>query len=809
MPLPLSETVSYTTECRTLNVKTTNADAYIELCEQLNCYELLPNDRKVKPYFDIEIKPKYCKTGEEYIDCYIDVVNIACQKINKHLPNSNFTVLNASSGSYICCETGEEKWIISNHIVVSNYKISKKQCLSIVKKMNQEKHCIDDYYQVNANFKLFDESVYDDNRKIRSALANKTFFNKETKKLIIENRPFKVEQGTIQQSIISAFFDENTIEIMDESETTSRSPSPTSVTQLSKETNKHSDLLQRIGNKGHKRNDWVTICGWFKVHSNKLAFLSFVDACWKDDAERMWDTMKEKDIPIYWIETFAKRTNPTVYREWLDINNIYFIEADQLDDPFKVAEIISKTLKTTLVLCNEQWYMLTEKQLWKQQKEPSFYIISELRKYIDESNKKIVYKISQSDGDAKDKLVEKSKIYLKSYKTISSSGFLNVLTKFLKTPLADNSFESKLDNNAGFLAFQNGILCLETKEFRAGIQSDDFITDTIPQDYQKGDAIKKQFIKDKLLEILNNNQEHLDYFLSLIGFSFIGNPHLEKSLYFCVDKTDKSSGDNGKTFFFDILSTLLPNYVYKTDKSFLEDGNKTIHKQLVKMKGKRLVWLDEFNEKKANAELMKVIGDGTQLENQVMFGTSELIDIMFKLWTLTNHIPNINAKDTAVYNRYKQVSYASHFDRTGKRTEANPSKLQFIADTSLGDKFKTEYRNEVIELVIDYANKYYKSKIPAIPEQFKKDTDATKMKNDEFATFFEEYCEADENEKVALKALVNRSGLSEKLVKEGMCRLDYKYDKDLMKLGKDDNGKYYKGGFIGCKLKPEEEQEEE
>jgi hypothetical protein len=36
-------------------------------------------------------------------------------------------------------------------------------------------------------------------------------------------------------------------------------------------------------------------------------------------------------------------------------------------------------------------------------KEPSFYIISELRKYLDESNKKVVYKISKAYGEEKKK----------------------------------------------------------------------------------------------------------------------------------------------------------------------------------------------------------------------------------------------------------------------------------------------------------------------------------------------------------------------------------------------------------------------
>lgn len=580
--------------------------------------------------------------------------------------------------------------------------------------------------------------------------------------------------------------------------------SPTSSYSVSGNSNKHIDLLVMLGSKNYSRSDWVSICGWCHTYTDKQFFLDFVNITWRDEAEKMWDSMKSKDLPIYWMETFAKRTNNDIYKTWLEKWNVYFIPADQIDDPYSVATIISNTLKSRLVLCNEKWFMLTSNNLWQQQKEPSFYIISELRKYIDESNKKIVYQISQTDGEQKDKLVEISKTYLKSYKLISSSGYLNVLTKYLKTPLADNSFENKLDNNSGFMAFKNGIVNLETKVFRAGIQADDFITHTIDYDYCVANADKKQFVKNVLLKILNNNTEHLEYFLSLIGFTFIGNPHLQKSIYFCVDKTDKSAGDNGKTFFFDILEYLMPIYTKKTDKSFFEDGNKKLHKQLAMMKGKRLVYADEFNEKKVNAEFMKIIGDGLKIENEIMFGTSEMINIMFKAWILTNHIPNIDAKEQAVYNRYNQISYGSHFDRTGKRIYENVDRLEFIADPTLGDRIKNEYYNEVFELIIEYANKYYVSKLPPIPKQFLTDAEATKMKNDTFGSWFEENCEIDSNERVALKVLMNSSGMTDKAIKEGMLRLGFKYDKDLMKLGKDTNNKHYKGGFIGCRLKPEQ-----
>ena len=41
-----------------------------------------------------------------------------------------------------------------------------------------------------------------------------------------------------------------------------------------------------------------------------------------------------------------------------------------------------------------------------------------------------------------------------------------------------------------------------------------------------------------------------------------------------------------------------------------------------------------------------------------------------------------------------------------------------------------------------------------------------------------------------------------------MERLNYKYDKDLCKLGKKLNGKYYKGGYEGCKIKNQSHDDE-
>lgn len=200
---------------------------------------------------------------------------------------------------------------------------------------------------------------------------------------------------------------------------------------------------------------------------------------------------------------------------------------------------------------------------------------------------------------------------------------------------------------------------------------------------------------------------------------------------------------------------------------------------------------------------MKEIADGKQLENEVMFGTSETINILFKLFSLSNHIPNIDPNETAVYNRYKQISFASHFDRSGERKVENFDELKFIADTTLAQKIKTEYRDEVFNLIIVYANNYYRAgmKMPPIPEKFQKDTLETQKQNDQFGLWFDDNCEfCFDGNGVALRKLVEESGLSEKTVKEGMKRKGLKYNKDLSSIGKDSFNKFYKGGYEGVSI---------
>lgn len=594
-----------------------------------------------------------------------------------------------------------------------------------------------------------------------------------------------------------------------------RSNSPTSVVNISSpDSCKISELCRIIDDKyvciKGCYDDWRNIL-WalrsesedYKEIARKLSMRSrnLYD---EDSFERVWDSYKHGNITIASFYYYAKESNPIAFREIVaKYNPPLYITTSDVDDVYRCSQIIATEIKKILKLCNEKWYLLNEEtQLWGQVKEPFYAVIGMIRKFIDFSQLKNAKMIMVAEGAEKDKLIAIQETYMKQYQKINASGYSSQMIKSLRGQIIDNDFEDKLNCNQYQLTFKNGIMDLKTGIFRYGLQWDDYLTRTIPFDWTPADTNKKEYLKRELKKIMNNNDSHLEYFLSVIGYSFIGMPHLEKSMYFMIDGTN-GRGDNGKTFYFDILCELMPNYVYKAQKTLLEKGNTKVHKQLCMTKGMRLVWLEEFSkDKQLESVLMKQIAEGKPIENEIMFGTSESIKVFYKTFILSNHIPNIDPEEEAVYNRYKQITFSSHFDRTGLRKEPNYDKLQFIADTNLGDKIKTEYYNEVFELIIDYAKKYIANGMCPIPEKFRNDAEYTKQENDSFGKWFSEHCEIDDEGRIPKEWIVKESKMIDKEVISSMNRLGFKYNKELKGMGtKPFSKEQYRGGFIGCKIK--------
>ena len=403
------------------------------------------------------------------------------------------------------------------------------------------------------------------------------------------------------------------------------------------------------------------------------------------------------------------------------------------------------------------------------------------------------------DEKEQEALRSKVKIYIEWYKKSSGKGFIAECRDIFKTTLIDNEFNKKLDCNLYCLAFKNGVLNLKTLEFRNGIKYDDYITETLPYDYSKTRNKKnEEYVLEQLKKIYNYNDSHLNYYLSTLGHALTGDAEKEKAIYFLVGQ----KGNNGKTLFLDVLKDIMPTYCVKTDSKILVEGFAKKHKYLVALKGKRIAWFEEWDDKaKIDIKMLKEIADGKHITNEVMYGTQELINLLCKMYGISNHTLNMNA-DGGVSNRYRQVQHNSHFSLD---YEDDVDKLQFKMNKDLADELRYKYYMDIINILIDYSNKYCKNGLEEMPDEFKIATQETLEVNNKFQEWFDDNCEVGEKYKTSKKQIVEKLQKRDfKSIKDELIRIGYKYDSQVQIYI---DNKRHKGGWSGFRIKEEGDDE--
>jgi len=125
-----------------------------------------------------------------------------------------------------------------------------------------------------------------------------------------------------------------------------------------------------------------------------------------------------------------------------------------------------------------------------------------------------------------------------------------------------------------------------------------------------------------------------------------------------------------------------------------------------------------------------------------MFGTDELINIMFKLVFLSNCQANMKV-DGGIGNRYRQLCLNSKFNKD--TTEDNYETLEFIQDKTLAGLLKGDYKHALIKMFLDAGHNYTKTNNLIIPDEFQEAIINTLEANDEIKMWFDENCEYGEN----------------------------------------------------------------
>ena len=224
------------------------------------------------------------------------------------------------------------------------------------------------------------------------------------------------------------------------------------------------------------------------------------------------------------------------------------------------------------------------------------------------------------------------------------------------------------------------------------------------------------------------------------------------------------------------------------------------------LKGKLLCFINELKEKNLNVDLIKDVCDGASINNEVMYGTTEKINIRCKIIATSNYTPKFK-NDNGIKRRYRQLQFTSQFvDQEGYIKLTEQQRKYSFPKIEIKDLLINEYKYEFLDIIFSYSKKYYEDKNIIIPYDFKKLSEQTCSSNDQFSMFKEEYLEADDDAYVFVKELIEKykevfnktvdaSYFRDQFAKENIV-YDYKKEKTKHKIK-------YKGAFKGYKLKIE------
>jgi hypothetical protein len=712
------------------NFPTCSQEEFItRLQQKLPTYEVVTNNTKVKYYFDFDY---YVDPDDFHLDVATIINNILKSRItdalkavakvtpNIHILQSHSKNIGDGRGKYSL------RYYISN--MIATKQNIKDFAIDLNKYFDKQETEIWDYIE-KSDANIFDISVYDSNKKMRCYETNKPN----------ENRPLILEEGNIEGTVITGCFDTDATEVNYVSQI-AKSQNHIPSTHTSQKINiedKYLDLLFNVIGNGK----FIDYKLWFKISCilkcNGYSFDTIEKYTAIVDPEnpktkKIWDAIDEKrPISIYALQNIAKENNFNAYFEWLDKYNEY-ITIEIIDKGVnEISKFISKSLKSTLIYDNKTWYAC-KNNLWIKIEEPYAIIVSAIEDELDKYVKILTDKLNKLDKQDENAVaLARNKIKLASEARMRVVSYMGQYKKLLTDYLWVGNFNENLDTNIYQIAFKNGIFDLRSGEFRNGLFPSDFITKTLPYDYEEANENDISTVRNELKKICNYNETHLEYYLSILGCALTGDAMKQQEFYYLRGQ----KAGNGKSVIFEALDDILPIYSMKMESDIFNENNSSRHKEIATWAGKRIAWANEIGTKKLDREFLKDVSDGTKIKYKPLYKESEYMPINFKAFIVSNNTISFDS-DEGVKRRLRLGQMDSEFIEGLEQDDY--LNCRFIKDTEFGKKLRFDYKFGLLHLLFRSAKKYVDNnyKLSVYPSDWKEEAKEVVASNDNFKEWF-------------------------------------------------------------------------
>ena len=417
----------------------------------------------------------------------------------------------------------------------------------------------------------------------------------------------------------------------------------------------------------------------------------------------------------------------------------------------------------------------------------------------------------QERDEAKERIKKIIQQISTAIKAIETVTFLkNVIESIISMKVLSKEEQDKLNRLDNHLNFKNGKLNLKTSEF-CDRTKDDFVTEYLDYDFQiKPNKSIKQEVTEVLKKICNSSDDDFDFIMRFLGYCITSETKEQKYLN-VVGET----ASNGKSTLIKLMEEALPIYIFKAKKDLFSEAFSKGHKYFAQTKGKRIVYIEELDKKKVDADLLKDVVDGNKMNNEVLFSTTEKIDINFKLMFLSNNLMNFDA-DSGIKRRLIHFEFKNKFvDKEDIEKERINHRVGAVyeVDRTLTKKFQCndEYKNALIHLLLKKSKQYFTEGL-TVPQKYLEMAKDVCDENDKFKNFFDDHFEltTDLNDRIAKTELHDmynhhtKCNFSPSTLMTEIKRLQLRYDKGLRCVY---NGQSVRGVLTGIKKKTVDEKE--
>ncbi len=416
--------------------------------------------------------------------------------------------------------------------------------------------------------------------------------------------------------------------------------------------------------------------------------------------DRIWDDNKNTEITLGTLYFYANKYNPYKYR-LLQLNKSLSDNDDNLSC------IFINLQNENLIYTNEELFIY--KKNWikddKKNQQLKKLIRITLRNFaihLDTENNKEM--LSCLDEDRLSLLQSKKKAINNILDSASSNNKLNNICALV---LQDLAF---LDKNVKFdlcekqiynLHFKNGVYELDTKTFRKRTQSD-YITKFLDWEYNA--KVDEDIFNeiDNFYSKLQPDEQQKKFSLEWMAYCLSGS---------CGKQRFKMnigySAGNGKSTEFKIHDKVFDIYSFKLDNKTFNEKNDKKHKQLIHLIKNpiRFSYCEELKQDKLDIDFIKDFVDGSKINCEIMYGTSESHSIQAKLTTCSNKDFNADL-DGGILRRGLVQFYDSKFRLD---VEDNYETNIYKRIDEYESRFNNEdYKNAYLHLLLSHYNKDFK-----------------------------------------------------------------------------------------------------